>query len=95
MAEPIEQTVKLYHDRRPEKSEKYANSNYEPQSLSLNKNQIASGPKNNTLKSTNATNKSTSKSKIGHKGSSNNIRPQTVSKFRSENNFNQLEYRQV
>jgi hypothetical protein len=41
LAEPIEQTIKLYYDRRPEKMEKYTNfnscSDFDPDSIALNK----------------------------------------------------------
>jgi hypothetical protein len=41
LAEPIEQTIKLYYDRRPEKLEKFSNMgpamNYDSESIALNK----------------------------------------------------------
>jgi len=68
LAEPIEQTVKLYHDRRPEKTEKYSSNNYDPQSLSMNKSVTVNGK--NTLKSTGGItgklDKSSSKTKLGN-----------------------------
>jgi len=93
LAEPIEQTVKLYYDRRPEKTEKYANNNYDPDSLSLNKNVTVTG-----AKAINKSTKFTSKSKLGQTSGSNSstklTRPQTVSKFKQDNtNFFPLEYR--
>jgi hypothetical protein len=46
LAEPIEQTIKLYYDRRPEKLEKFSTAstanNYDPDSISLNKSLRAS-----------------------------------------------------
>lgn len=61
LAEPIEQTIKLYYDRRPEKLEKYVNSdsygfssgnNYDPDSLALTKSLRASTGKQSLLSST-------------------------------------------
>jgi hypothetical protein len=37
LAEPIEQTIKLYYDRRPEKLEKYATNQLDPESIGLMK----------------------------------------------------------
>lgn len=37
LAEPIEQTIKLYYDRRPDKLEKYNKSDYEKDSIALSK----------------------------------------------------------
>lgn len=53
LAEPIEQTIKLYYDRRPEKLEKYAITDsqpYDPTSVALSKSvkSIGSGKRKNT-----------------------------------------------
>jgi hypothetical protein len=37
LAEPIEQTIKLYYDRRPEKLEKFSRNEFDPESIALSK----------------------------------------------------------
>jgi len=56
LAEPIEQTVKLYHDRRPEKLEKYTNSEMDNDLFSIAK---TNGFGNNKTLNPNNTNKNT------------------------------------
>lgn len=98
LAEPIEQTVKLYHDRRPEKTEKYANNNYDPGSLSLNKAQKSgkTTTSSNCLKTTLEKSNKTG-NKLTHHHSTNSLtkmsKSQAQAKFKSENGFYPLEYR--
>jgi len=78
----------LCYDRRPVKNEKYANNNYDPTSLSLNKS--SNIPSKKAILS--STNKLNSKTKIANLNSTCN-RPQTSNKFKTDNNFFPLEYR--
>lgn len=41
LAEPIEQTIKLYQGRKPEITEKYSNYNFEKDNVSINDNSVS------------------------------------------------------
>ena len=59
LAEPVEQTIKLYQDRRPEKLEKYTNSDINVEIMGITKsnttqyNKTFHNPKSNTLRTVN------------------------------------------
>jgi hypothetical protein len=75
LAEPIEQTIKLYYDKRPEKLEKYSRNDFDPESIALSKsitsNANMSGYSTNKSLRSNSS-KKTVKSNILKKNSSNN-----------------------
>jgi hypothetical protein len=94
LAEPIEQTIKLYYDRRPEKLEKFSTVStgggycgYDPDSISLGKSLMTSTGKHNIQISSNSNNNSISNSKKMKKNSSyNNITTTGNSQFHTQNN---------
>jgi len=74
LAEPIEQTIKLYYDRRPEKLEKFStastSSNYDPESISLNKSLRAGKKTSHTTSHTMSSTKILNKTNLSCKACS-------------------------